>query len=391
MNKIEIPKKINHQVIEDLHSELKKYIEVDIKIPLKLEYRGFGVLSGMLLLLFTWMRNKRGKLIIPIDSVDREKLKEFASDYYGYVVLSTLWRHCEIVNENNESLKEVFREHTSAMHDYIDMLSDDLPNEAVLIPCFDHYSIQKGLSHWLYDKSRFTGSPSELDNSLYAILKTLRRNYVGKLNKNLASSFDSLLKIIWELLNNTDEHARKDFLNEAKLSPNTRGLYMRIQRSSKKNFIADTDHTGLKQYYYNSLPEGDQIFILEITVFDSGPGLVKRFLGKNWSEDITMQEEVNTIRKCLIKGQTSVNTQKGEGKGHGLDKVIHLLDQKRGFLTIRTGRASIFRDMIVSPYKPTEDVQEVELFDWKNFSSDSFSEMNKVEGTSITLAYPLID
>ena len=391
MNKIEIQKKINHQVIEDLHSKLKKFVDVDIQIPLKLEYRGFGVLSGMLLLLFTWMRNNKGKLIIPIDIEDREKLREFASDYYGYVVLSTLWRHCEIVNEKNESLKDVFREHTSSMHDYIDMLSDDLPNESVLIPCFDHYSAQKGLSHWFYDRSNFTESPSELDNSLFMILKALRKNYIGKLNKNLADSFESLLKIIWELLNNTDEHARKDFLNVAKLSPNTRGLYMRIQRSSKKNFIANTDHTGLKQYYNNSLPESDQIFILEITVFDSGPGLVKRFLGKKWSEDITMQEEVNTIRKCLIKGQTSVNTQKGEGKGHGLDKVIQLLDQKRGFLTIRTGRASIFRDMIVSPYKPTENIQEVELFDWKSCRVDSFSEMNKVDGTSITLAYPLID
>lgn len=125
MNKIEIPKKINHQIIEDLHTTLKNNVDVDIQIPLKLEYRGFGVLSGMFLLLFTWMRNNKGKLIIPIDQKDDEKLKEFASDYYGYVVLSTLWRHCEIANEKNESLKDVFREHTSSMHDYIDLLSDD--------------------------------------------------------------------------------------------------------------------------------------------------------------------------------------------------------------------------------------------------------------------------
>jgi hypothetical protein len=388
--KVTIPKKINHSILENLYSNLNSDL-VDLEIPLKLEYRGFGVLSSFFLFLFTWMRNNHGKLIIPVEIEDKEKLKEFASDYYGYIVLSTLWRHCEIVNKKNESLKDSFKEHTSSMHNNIDLLSDDLPNEAVLIPCFDHYSTQKGLSHWLYERSTFRGSPSELDNSLFAILKTLRRNYKGKLNKNLVDSFDSLLKIIWELLNNTDEHARKDFLDEAKLSPNTRGLYMRIQRSSKKNFILDTDHLGLKQYYNRSLPEGDQIFILEITIFDSGPGLVKRFLGKNWSENITMQDEVNTIRKCLIKGQTSVNTQKGEGKGHGLDKVIHLLDQKRGFLTIRTGRASIFRDMIVSPYIPTKDIHEVELFDWKSSRFDSFSEMNKVEGTSITLAYPLID
>lgn len=391
MNKIEIPKKINHQIIENLHTTLKNNVNVDIQIPLKLEYRGFGVLSGMLLLLFTWMRNNKGKLIIPIDQKDNEKLKEFASDYYGYVVLSTLWRHCEIVNEQNESLKVVFREHTSSMHDNIDLLSDDLPNESILIPCFDHYSIEKGLSHWLYDKSKFAEAPSELDNSLFAILKALRKNYISKVNKNLADSFDSLLSILWELLKNTNEHARKDYLDTIKLSPNTRGLYMRIQRSSKKNFISGTDHQGLKQFYNNSLPESDYIFILEITVFDSGPGLVKRFLGKNWSEEITMNEEVNTIRKCLIKGQTSVHTQKGEGKGHGLDKVIRLLDEKRGFLTIRSGRASIFRDMTTSRYKATEDIQEVELFDWKTSKIDSFSEMNMVQGTSITLAYPLID
>ncbi len=391
MTKIKIPQKINHQIIEDLLTTLKKNPNVNIQIPLKLEYRGFGVLSSMLLLLFTWMRNNNGKIIIPISPDDKEKLKDFASDYYGYVVLSTLWRHCEITNEKDESLKEVFRDYTGSMHFNIDALSENLPNEAVLIPCFDHYSTQKGLSHWFYDKANFAETPSELDNSLFTILKALRKNYKGKLNKNLSDSFDSLLSILWELLKNTDEHAKKDFLDLIKLSPNTRGLYMRIHRSSKKNFISNTEHNGLKQFYNNSLPDSDQIFILEITVFDSGPGLVKRFLGKKWSEEITMQEEVNTIRKCLIKGQTSVNTQKGEGKGHGLDKVIHLLDEKRGFLSIRSGRASIFRDMTTSRYKPTQNIQEVELFDWKTSQIDSFSEMNKVEGSSITLAYPLID
>lgn len=386
-----IPKKISFEIFEKLLNELKEEPEiVDLKIPLELSYNGFGILPAVYSIIFTWMRSKRGKLIIPIKITDEESIKRFTLDFYGYLVLSTVWRHCEIINEEGESLRSNFKKHTPLMHFYIESLSEKLPNEDILIPCFDHYSNEKGLSHWFYtEKFNFWQTPFDFDNSLFLILKHLSKIYTKRLSKNISDSFESLLKIIWELLKNTDEHAKKDHLDQVKLTPNTRGMFLRIQRSSKRNFIDNTNHRGLKTYYESALIDSGQSFILEISIFDSGPGLVKRFLNEKWSSEQLIQEDVDTIRKCLIKGQSSVTNNETKNKGFGLDEVLKLLDQKKGFLKIRTGRVSVYRDLIISPYKPTTTHSEIELYDWIKCSYSNYSEMANVEGTLITLAYPL--
>jgi hypothetical protein len=180
-----------------------------------------------------------------------------------------------------------------------------------------------------------------------------------------------------------------DYTNESKLTPNCRGLYISIYRSSQRNFISNTKNEGLKAYYRKAFPPNDQLFMLEVSVFDSGPGLVKRFLGKSWSEKTDIQTDIDTIKKCLIKGQTSVSNVDGINKGYGLDDVLRLLDLKSGFLKIRTGRVSIYRDLILSPYKRTDDLHKVDLFDWSKYTKNDYSKMANAEGTAITLVYPL--
>lgn len=389
---IKIPKKISAEILEEIFEEIKKSpTNVDLSIPTSIDYRGFGLLPNLYLILFTWMRNKKGNVILSIKKNDFNSIKNFGSDFYGYIVLSTLWRHCDIINDEKESIKLEFKEYTSLMHFNIESLSNDLPKESIMIPCFDHYSNEKGLPHWFYPYDfLFCETPSSLENSIYHIFKSLSVNYQGRVNRNVADSFDDIVKIIWELLKNTDDHAKKDYLDKAKLLPNCRGLFMRIQRSSKTVFIDNTKHLGLKKYYESALNNEDHNFILEISVFDSGPGLVKRFLGKNWSNNEDINNDIDIIRKCLIKGQTSVTTSQGKNKGYGLDEVLRLLDIKKGFLKIRTGRVSIYRDLIETPYKTTQEPNEIDLLDWKNNSDSEYSEMYNTEGTLITLACPLI-
>ncbi|TDP04073.1 hypothetical protein [Flavobacterium sp. 245] len=390
---IKIPKGITLEKLEDLYGKLyKSSIDTDIEIPLSIDYRGFGILPGFYLLLFTWMREKKGNVIIQIDINNAEAFKSFSLDYYGYVVLSTLWKESEFINHEGIALKKYFKEHTSFMHNYIDSLSGDLPKESIMIPCFDHYSYEKGLSHWFYANDfSYIDTPSGLDNSLYHIIKKLSINYQERMKRHFRDSFDSMSKIVWELLKNTDEHAKKDYLDESKLQPNTRGLFMRIHRSSKSGFIEGTNHEGLKKYYRASFYQEDaDCFLLEISVFDSGPGMVKRFLSSSYNKELTINQEIDTVRKCLIKGQTSVGGVEGKNKGYGLDEVLRLLNDKRGFLKIRTGRCSIYRDLINSPYNNTQNTEQVELFDWLSGSNNIYSEMKNTEGTLVTLVYPLL-
>lgn len=390
MNSIKIPNKINNEVVESLLYQINKSSDdCNLEVPLELIYRGFGLMPSLLLVTFSWMRKSKGKLIIPIDIEDAQNLKKFSNDYFGYVIVSTVWKSNEIINSDGIPLKEIFRKQTHRMHLKIDFL-EQLPNEAVLIPCFDHYSNEKGLSHWFYiNDFKFADSPSKLENTVFRIFEYLGKIYKSRINSNVAKSLDNLQTIIWELLKNTDEHTKKDYLNQIDLSPSTRGLFLKLHRSSKKNLIENSNkHIGLENYYNAALKENDN-FILEISVFDSGPGMAKRFLGANWKESVTATEEVDIIKKCLIKGVSSVSGFQGEHKGLGLDNVLHTLNSRKGFLKIRSGHVSIYRDLIESPYSETTDIDKVILKDWDKNNASNFTRMDLTQGTLITMAYPI--
>jgi len=390
MDKIIVPGKLDDKVLEGLFLTLVNTPkDVNLELPLQIDYRGFGILPKLLLVVFTWVRNKHGKLIIPISINDESLISEFAQSYFGYVVLLTAWKNCDIENPTGESLKKSFRPYTSQFHDKIDFLKS-LPHDAILIPNFDHYSKSQGWSHWFYTLGHeFFDVPSSLNNTIYRVFECLSTNLKSKIINSNSGIIEDLQSILWELMRNTHEHAIKDHLNQVNLSPNTRGVYFRIQRSSKRNFIkAAKSHRGLSSYYENALQDGDN-FMLEVSVFDSGPGLVKRFLGAKWEDSFNIRDDVNTIKQCLIKGQTSVVTSKGLSKGFGLDHVLKLLSKKNGFLKIRTGRACLYRDLIQSPYFGTLDLSKVVLNDWTNSSNSSYVNMNNTEGAMITMVYPI--
>jgi hypothetical protein len=392
MTLIKVPNKITNLKVEELlHQVIRSGVDSDLQIPIEFTYRGFGIIPSLLQVIFTWIRISKGKLIIPIDLEDNETIEKFINDYFGYIVVSTIWKSTEIINTNNVSLKDQLRKHTQKMHDKIDFF-EGLPNESLLIPCFDHYSKEKGLSHWFYiNNFQYAENPSVLSNTIYRIFEYLGTIYKTRINVNTAKSLDSLQTIVWELVKNTDDHAKKDYLNQTQLSPNTRGVFFKIHRSSKDNFIEyANDHKGLESYYNAALKPTDN-FILEISVFDSGPGMVKRFLGSNWNESVTTLEEVDTIKRCLIKGVTSVTNFTGEFKGYGLHNVLQTLNIQKGFLKIRSGNVSLYRDLIETPYFETDEIDKVELKDWSIYKASEYTKMNFTEGTLITMAYAIND
>ncbi|MCK7556557.1 hypothetical protein MKQ70_16645 [Chitinophaga sedimenti] len=338
-----------------------------------------------------WLRNNKGAVVLIGETLNEKNLEEFVKSYWGYVVIITVWKTHEIINSEGESMKKRLRKYTPNMRDRIDLLQG-LPNSEVVIPNFDHYSKELGLSHWFYFRDfEFALSPSELDQTTYRIMTELGRIYTSSLKLSVKEDFETITRIIWELMANTNEHATKDHLNEATLAPNTRGLYFKIHESNKINLVTNaSDEPGLQHYYESALQEGEnKIRILEISVFDSGPGLVKRFLGRAWKEHADLTEDVTTVKQCLIRGQSSVKGPDSMKKGYGLDDVLQLLDKKQGFLKIRTGRISLYRNLIAAPYVATKFPQEVELCDTQTQSANNFTEYPWMEGTQITMAYPL--
>lgn len=363
---------------------------VDLQMPASLTSKGFALPVSILQVLFFWMRHKRGRLILPLDETKLSMLENFSSSFYGYLVLFTVWRHCEIVNPKGISLKPYLKDFTSVMNTYVMSLSqDNLPNNEVSLACFDHYSHERGLPYWFYDVDyEFKSSPAEFDDTTYAFLSHLTKIFKSRVMTTVSKSTTAISNILWELLKNTDEHARKDAFNQVKLMPNTRGVFLKIHRSSRLNFLKDAESRGISDYYLH-FSDSQDLFFLEISVFDSGPGMVKRFLGKSWKDNSAIIEDVDTVKKCLIKGQTSIEGAKGDKKGYGLDSVLKLLSEKRGFLSVRTGRVWLYRDLISTPYIKTQNFNEIQLYDWGTNSDSDYTKFSSTEGTLITLALPL--
>lgn len=392
MTRFELPKKIMSSEIEELYLKLitSNSEKIDFVFKSIDNYSGVGVVPSIIMLFFIWIRNiKEGELIVDIDVKDEESLKIFSSNFLGYTILSSAWKHKEIINDDKISLKNYFKKYTQIFHNKIDFLQE-LPNDCILIPLFDHYSKQQGLSHWFYNSEyNFFGSPEELSNSVYRIFTELGKIYKTKISKNVKEIIEDLEIIIWELLKNTHDHATKDYLNQIDLSPNVRGLYLKIHKGSKKKFIAESkDSDGQKNYFQSILNEGEN-FLLEISVFDAGPGMVKRFLGKGWNDSITANKETEIIKKCLCKGISSTEGLRGNNRGYGLNNVLMTLSNRKGYLKIRTGKVSLYRDLLKSPHFETLDPDRIELQDSKTNSPSEFSVFGNSVGTLITMFYPL--
>jgi hypothetical protein len=392
MRRLYFPNKITTSEIEKLFSisDIPKFEDSDFVFPSTVSHRGFGIFPSIIIFFFIWLRNnKKGDLVIDIEPDDEKGIADFSYSYLGYTILSAAWKHKEVTNMNGLSLKNYFKPHTRIFHERIDFLNK-LPNDSIFVPLFDHYSKQQGLSHWFYKSDySFIGSPTELSNTVYRIFEELGKIYKTKLSKNVNVIIEDLEIIIWELVKNTHDHATKDYLNQIDLSPNTRGVYLKIHRSSKKNFISnEKDNVGLKNYFDNVLAEGDN-FLLEISVFDVGPGMIKRFLGKDWNESISANAEVDIIKKCLCKGISSTEGFRGNNRGYGLNNALMTLSNRKGYIKIRTGKVSIYRDLLKSPHFETMDYTRIELQDSKTNSPSEFSPAGDTIGTLITMLYPL--
>jgi len=81
--------------------------------------------------------------------------------------------------------------------------------------------------------------------------------------------------------------------------------------------------------------------MLEISVFDSGPGLVRRYKHLATLEDVTAEEEKESVLECFTKHRTSSGAKH---RGIGLDAAIRALTAVGGFMRLRTGRLCLYRD-----------------------------------------------
>lgn len=379
---ISIPK------IQKLYSELATTNDavIDVYLPKKIEKMDFGLLFSYLQFLATWIRNKNsGKLYLPVVSTD-DAVEYLENNEFVYPSIVLAWEK-EIVNTNGEIIKSNLKNPSKEYFNRMDFF--DLKGNSVPIYCFDHDKSNRGLSRHFYKNFRELVNETTLGFNLFNAFKKVGDFNKGAFRAGVKDSYDNFIAIIHELFTNTHEHAKTNELGY-NLYPNIRALQLKFHKKPVNKFIEQfQDYSGLVQYFNSGFKANEkrELYLLEISILDSGPGFVKRY--KKFSDfNLTISEEVEIIKECLYRHNTSAEGLRGEIKGIGLDRVLQTLDGK-GFIRIKTGRVDLFRDMKNNRYHNHNTASEILLNDFQNNSTNDFTIFPVAEGTLLSIFYPL--
>lgn len=122
---------------------------------------------------------------------------------------------------------------------------------------------------------------------------------------------------------------------------------------------------------------------LEISIFDTGPGLAARWLGKNDKniniKNISLEMELSATISCFKVHATS---QESAGHGDGLYFASRALRQLDAFMTLRTGRMFLWQDFSIN-----NNNEEI-LFNPK-FRFPDIKRLAQTGGTAYTICIPV--
>ncbi len=386
--KLKIKRNITLQYINELNQLVYSSEEaLDIELPKTLKRNSFAVIPSFIQFFATVIRKSRcAKLILPFSSED--ELTDYIRQEFVYPITVLAW-NVDIKDKSDIDIKSKMAVISQDYFTRLEFLKIKVLR-SLPIYSFDHDYVKRGLSRFFYKSDYSLVELDQLEFNLFPIFKKLSLAHNVRDNRNtLSPILPDLTEIIYELFKNTHEHGRTN-IEGGYYFPSARSVTVRMLRRKKSDYLSDEEiPISVKEYFANNLPltEQSDFIMLEVSVFDSGPGLACRYAKTSDLSSYTLEEELNITKECLLKHRTSSDAYLSAVKGEGLDKVMQLLD-KKGFLKIRTGRLNLFRNFISDPYEESAKVEEIVLKDYTN-NDLNYVEHPHVSGTLHTFYYPI--
>lgn len=387
MTEITIPKSITPQKIDELYAwyikgqQLEKVI---LKIPASVSKYTFGLLADLLRFVITL--NKRSSISTLVLDMGVNDLDEFYNQEYAYPIVSLLWNTATFVDKNDVNIKTLLRDKQNLFFIKMNTLSRIKGNKYILTNA-DHLSKSRGLIRLFEDANGFNDNEDQITQSVFKIF----HEYVLTFNKNNKEEIGHMIgdigAIIYELTKNTYEWGKTDS-TLIDVAASIRGVYFRFHINDSDKIDREFEGTPIQSFFRhpfileNCINVQNKIYYLEILVFDSGVGFIDKFYDRG---DLT---DLEIIKKCLVKNQTSSTSNLKSKKGIGLDRILNILNE-RGFLRISTDKYCVYRDLIKDNYMPIDvnQLAYLKLEDWSknDFAMDS---VVKSQGSFISILYP---
>ena len=391
--KISIGNNISYKEIEAAYKTISSTINTDLYIPSTLTSKQMGIYSEIIQLVITWNRISTGKLYINYDqsTVDlNQKIDVMFRRYWNFVAASMGYKKGIFLSDNTDITKFV----GSIIKDRVDFLNIHeswKKGDSTFISSIQHSA--KPYPYSFYLSNGTLKSKKEFIELSKNILVDISKNY----HKNTSTKFiddnkQLIGEIIFELIENTHFWSQENY-NGSSYDTGIKGLLTSVHRGNEetllKNCKDDYPFIDFIQGAFKKHDSTDNIFILEISVFDSGSGIASKYLKKDIKEFNNYNEIYNTIIDCLIKGNTSDNYSAYE-RGFGLHNIMKLLSDI-GFLKIRTNGLKLFRNFIKTPFIFNEEDTKKEDYNLDNWHAvQDFQQPNyRTEGTLFSIFIPL--
>lgn len=204
-----------------------------------------------------------------------------------------------------------------------------------------------------------------------------RRERIEEVAKRLGT-------ILFETFRNTHQWARTT-VDGVPIRKGVRGLLIRRYRQHPS-----LPGSGLEARHEQDAPLADFLAkhldqtgsggVLELSVFDGGPGLVRRSQGTSDLTSLSLADERAACLACFDKHNTSSGMPH---RGVGLYASMRELHRLGGFLRLRTGRMSLYRSFHDDPF---QEGAPASLNDWP---IQAGQENADVVGTVLTFILPI--
>jgi hypothetical protein len=370
-----IPKDIS---IEDVESYYEKLVK-EVSLPNGFKSLRIGIVPRLAQLLITL--SKHNRLVVKFPWVALNDLVSQQNIVDDPVCVAGLLMTDDVYGKDNELLKQELNSLlVKRFNESIYKRTRKLQMMAV-----DHSIKKYAQPNCFYSDA--TGSTVTKDaNHYFNILE----NYLDETAKNNNVGPDELASIsdiLAELIDNTEQHAKSDYTS-GKSERSIRGIVLNthtINKSENISSIAGND-TPIFEFLSESRSDTSALHLLEISIFDSGPGIYSSYLGREESPSI--EDEVEVVTNSFLNGITSkIN---GIGVGRGLNRTRLLLGRLNGYISLRSGRLSIYRDFKNEPLAQFEEEErDIDFYDEETKTRNTFTRMKNVEGLSYTILVPL--
>jgi hypothetical protein len=251
---------------------------------------------------------------------------------------------------------------------------------AFAVLCFDGTS--KPFPRNLYYANGEVLSPRDLKALFTKRLKLAESSQARR--ERIEDVATRLGTILFETFRNTHQWARTT-VDGVPIRRSVRGILIRRYRQHPASpgpglEARHEQDAPLAKFLATHINKTESGGVLELSIFDGGPGLVRRSRGTNELTSLSLAEERAACLACFDKHNTSSGMPH---RGIGLYASLRALNSLGGFLRLRTGRMSLYRNFYDQPF---QEGAETSFTDWPTQASQVNAD---VAGTVLTFILPI--